>query len=299
MSITFDGDRAEEHPRRYLAMRLHFALAGRVEDHVGRGPSSCPEPPIAPSGTLSGPRWSCRRRSRSTEYGVGKTLTPQDLSAWMRRPYIDWLRGLAVLIMMEWHALDAWTAADSRGTEAFRVAALVGGWAAPLVSLSCGRRDSVRRPLEHAKGRPGPPGGRPGHPGARLAGVRSRPSLPVSVLSVRFVGALVVAVQARHPQHSRAGFGRRGVLLGTSDGAPPRRLPSRGSRRHHRAAHAVVARVVLADASPSETRGVHPSGREPRRLHTFSVDCVCLHRHVRRAPHFANPDRPAKSRRFI
>jgi uncharacterized membrane protein len=56
----------------------------------------------------------------------------------MRRPYIDWLRGLAVLIMMEWHALDAWTAADSRGGEAFRVAALVGGWAAPLFLFLAG-----------------------------------------------------------------------------------------------------------------------------------------------------------------
>lgn len=34
MTIGFDGDRAEEHPRRFLAIRLHFALKGQVEDHV-------------------------------------------------------------------------------------------------------------------------------------------------------------------------------------------------------------------------------------------------------------------------
>jgi putative redox protein len=34
MTITFDGDRAEEHPRRFRSMRLHFALTGRVEDQV-------------------------------------------------------------------------------------------------------------------------------------------------------------------------------------------------------------------------------------------------------------------------
>jgi uncharacterized membrane protein len=56
----------------------------------------------------------------------------------MRRPYIDWLRGLAVLIMMEWHALDAWTAADARNTEAFRLATLLGGWAAPLFLFLAG-----------------------------------------------------------------------------------------------------------------------------------------------------------------
>lgn len=56
----------------------------------------------------------------------------------MRRAYIDWLRGLAVVIMMEWHALDAWTAPESRGTEGFRLAAVVGGWAAPLFLFLAG-----------------------------------------------------------------------------------------------------------------------------------------------------------------
>ncbi len=56
----------------------------------------------------------------------------------MRRAYIDWLRGLAVLIMMEWHAVDAWTSTGVRGSEAFRIAALVGGWAAPLFLFLAG-----------------------------------------------------------------------------------------------------------------------------------------------------------------
>ena len=56
----------------------------------------------------------------------------------MRRPYIDWLRGLAVLIMMEWHALDAWTTPEARATEGFRIAALLGGWAAPLFLFLAG-----------------------------------------------------------------------------------------------------------------------------------------------------------------
>jgi uncharacterized membrane protein len=56
----------------------------------------------------------------------------------LRRAYIDWLRGLAVVIMMEWHAIDAWTAPSSRGTDAFRLAALIGGWAAPLFLFLAG-----------------------------------------------------------------------------------------------------------------------------------------------------------------
>ncbi|HYN10172.1 MAG TPA: heparan-alpha-glucosaminide N-acetyltransferase domain-containing protein [Vicinamibacterales bacterium] len=55
-----------------------------------------------------------------------------------RRTYIDWLRGLAVLIMMEWHAVDAWTASEARESGAFRLASLVGGWAAPLFLFLAG-----------------------------------------------------------------------------------------------------------------------------------------------------------------
>lgn len=49
-----------------------------------------------------------------------------------RRTYIDWLRGVAVLIMIEWHAIDAWTANDERVGWFFSTLAFLGGWAAPL-----------------------------------------------------------------------------------------------------------------------------------------------------------------------
>jgi uncharacterized membrane protein len=56
----------------------------------------------------------------------------------MRRTYIDWLRGVAVLIMIEWHAVDAWTASEVREGGPFRLASLVGGWAAPLFLFLAG-----------------------------------------------------------------------------------------------------------------------------------------------------------------
>ena len=34
MSIKFEGERAPEHPRRYLSMRIHFDIVGAVADHV-------------------------------------------------------------------------------------------------------------------------------------------------------------------------------------------------------------------------------------------------------------------------
>ncbi|HMF96188.1 MAG TPA: heparan-alpha-glucosaminide N-acetyltransferase domain-containing protein [Vicinamibacterales bacterium] len=49
-----------------------------------------------------------------------------------RLAYVDWARGLAVLLMIEAHTLDAWTRLDARGTVAFRNATVLGGFAAPL-----------------------------------------------------------------------------------------------------------------------------------------------------------------------
>ena len=49
-----------------------------------------------------------------------------------RRVYIDWARGIAVLLMIEAHTLDAWTRASDRTSTAFAVARILGGFAAPL-----------------------------------------------------------------------------------------------------------------------------------------------------------------------
>jgi uncharacterized membrane protein len=49
-----------------------------------------------------------------------------------RLAYIDWARGLAVLLMIEAHTLDAWTRLDARQRVAFRDATVLGGFAAPL-----------------------------------------------------------------------------------------------------------------------------------------------------------------------
>jgi uncharacterized membrane protein len=51
-----------------------------------------------------------------------------------RRAYVDWARGIAVLLMIEAHTVDAWTRLGpaDRGTIAFRDATVLGGFAAPL-----------------------------------------------------------------------------------------------------------------------------------------------------------------------
>ena len=58
--------------------------------------------------------------------------SPPDTGSASRRPYIDWARGIAVLIMIAAHALDAWTRASDRSTSAFGYLLLLGGFAAPM-----------------------------------------------------------------------------------------------------------------------------------------------------------------------
>jgi len=63
---------------------------------------------------------------------------PGDRPAPTRLQYIDGLRGVAVLIMIEAHVLDAWTRFPDRSTIAYRNLTIVGGFAAPLFLLLAG-----------------------------------------------------------------------------------------------------------------------------------------------------------------
>jgi uncharacterized membrane protein len=49
-----------------------------------------------------------------------------------RRAYIDWARGLAVLLMIEAHTTDAWTRAVDKNSVLYRDANILGGFAAPV-----------------------------------------------------------------------------------------------------------------------------------------------------------------------
>ncbi len=63
---------------------------------------------------------------------------PGDPPAPTRLHYIDGLRGVAVLIMIEAHVLDAWTRLADRSTVAYRNLTVIGGFAAPLFLLLAG-----------------------------------------------------------------------------------------------------------------------------------------------------------------
>jgi len=70
-----------------------------------------------------------------------------------RAAYIDWTRGLAVLLMIEAHTVDSWTRVSSRGSTAYGDAIMLAGLAAPLflwlagVSIPLAAAAGVRRGL--------------------------------------------------------------------------------------------------------------------------------------------------------
>jgi uncharacterized membrane protein len=55
-----------------------------------------------------------------------------------RRPYLDWLRGIAVLIMIEGHTLDAWTRTADRQSHWYQWAIVVAGYGAPIFLFLAG-----------------------------------------------------------------------------------------------------------------------------------------------------------------
>ncbi len=68
-----------------------------------------------------------------------------------RREYLDWLRGVAVLIMIEAHTLDSWTRVEERTRPAFGWAMILGGFGAPVflflagISLALAAGSRVRK----------------------------------------------------------------------------------------------------------------------------------------------------------
>ena len=55
-----------------------------------------------------------------------------------RRAYLDWLRGIAVLIMVEAHLFDSWTRVLDRSERPYRWAIIVGGFGAPFFLFLAG-----------------------------------------------------------------------------------------------------------------------------------------------------------------
>jgi uncharacterized membrane protein len=69
-----------------------------------------------------------------------------------RRGYLDWLRGLAVVIMIGTHTLDSWTRPEDRELRTFGWAMITGGFGAPLFLLLAGVAAALSASAKAARG---------------------------------------------------------------------------------------------------------------------------------------------------
>jgi uncharacterized membrane protein len=81
------------------------------------------------------PEWNRPSRADATATLSGHEISRVSLS---RRGYLDWLRGVAVLIMVEAHLFDAWVSVSDRSQPLYQWAMVVGGFSAPLFLFLAG-----------------------------------------------------------------------------------------------------------------------------------------------------------------
>ena len=146
-----------------------------------------------------------------------------------RRAYIDWMRGLSVLFMIEAHSFDAWTLATVRTTPAYKVGELhrrPRGAHLPVPGRRVGRdgglgpRPAERRPRRRLVVRAE----------ARLADLRPGVPVPPAVVDTQPRRHGEGHLQGRHPQHHGAVHRGRRLDLGpaarTAAHASPPSRPS-------------------------------------------------------------------------
>lgn len=78
----------------------------------------------------------------------------------MARPgrlgYVDWMRGFAVLLMMQTHAYDSWLSPEAKQTTFYGWSRLIGGYAAPLFLFLAGASLALAAEGRFRKGVAGP-----------------------------------------------------------------------------------------------------------------------------------------------
>ena len=207
LKTSLVAERAEDEPRRFTSVAMHFTVAGNV-----------PPEPVQRAIDLSRDKYlfglelaSTGHRAEGDVHSCGRLTTDHGRNA-VTPQLPGLLRGLAVLIMIEAHVLDSWTRFPDRQTRQFAYAMVLGGFGAPLFLFLAG----VAVPLSA-----GSKSRRTGDAGCGRFRAVVRRGLEVFGLAFLFrIQAWVlgwssppVAPEGRHPQHHGAvDHGRRGDL---------------------------------------------------------------------------------------
>ena len=286
LKIALTAERAQEDPHRITAVAIDVHGDRRRPE----GSDSARHRPVAREVLLGVALHAAGHPVHDDDSPSGRSARPESASiaspgdrrrARRRRTYLDVLRGVAVLIMIEAHVIDSWTRAADRRSRAFGESMILGGFGAPLflflagvaVAMSAGskaRRTGDTRAAVRAVQRRG----------LEIFAARFRLPLPV-VRPQPFAG--VDDAEGRHPQHHGPVDHPGGDALGRCSG--PR---ARGSSPSSSRPAAVVWMTPIIRQSPSLgvavgfARGVPPADPEPDQLHVFPLDGVRDGRGARR-----------------
>ena len=143
-STQLTGRRADNEPRRFVSFDLRFTLdTSAPAEQVDRAIALSREKYCSVWHSL---RQDIELTTQRPRHGVRPASDPvrrreggeQVGTPANRRAYIDWMRGLSVLFMIEAHTFDAWTVLADRGTPLYKAANFIGGLAAPIFLFLAG-----------------------------------------------------------------------------------------------------------------------------------------------------------------
>jgi hypothetical protein len=109
LDVEIVADRADDNPHRFVHLRLHFAVKGEVNSAQLERAIQLSHEKYCSCLALD----AAGHPARVHLVDQPQVSTPPRSS---RLAYLDWLRGVTVLVMIEAHTFDAWTlAASARG----------------------------------------------------------------------------------------------------------------------------------------------------------------------------------------
>ena len=124
LEARITGERAPEPPRRFTHFTLHFVVTGDVPTHAIERAIQ-----LSRDKVLLGVALAPAKTSR---------WTPRSRLPLRRKAYLDWLRGVAVIVMVGAHVTDAWTRIEDRERDLYGYTVIVAGLASPLFLFLAG-----------------------------------------------------------------------------------------------------------------------------------------------------------------
>ena len=146
LDVEIVADRADDNPHRFVARAAALRCQRRGELRAARAGNSALPREILLRLALD----AAGHPARVHLVDQPQVSTPPRSS---RLAYLDWLRGITVLVMIEAHTFDSWTLASERARPMFGRLMVLGGMAAPLFLFLAGVAAALAASAQIDRGR--------------------------------------------------------------------------------------------------------------------------------------------------